>query len=416
VRVDFSNVLKQRVENGLTREGITEAAKDVEVPDDVARLPHRTEASEIEDAGERLCEEFDAFVNIGIGGSALGGATLVEALAPGASVSFVDNIDPEYLTRLLDTHELEDTVFSIVSKSGRTAETIANYSVVCEALFDAGVEPSDNIVLTTGEDSPLAELEALEYFTFPDVPGRYSALSVVGLLPASFAGVDTEKALEGARGITNGADGSGEHTERWRALGATSYALGENGFDVSVMMPYSERLERFSEWYAQIWAESLGKDGYGQTPLRAVGATDQHSLLQLLLDGPSDKFVTLVDPGAEKGPTVTTPEYADADYLDGKTVGGLCDAEMDATQASLANNDVPLIRVELDGIRPREVGEFLQTYKLTTVVVAKMSGIDPFNQPGVEWGKRATRGILGHKSCADESSLVESYKETLLRL
>jgi len=416
MRVDISNALEDRVEDGLGRDEVTGTREKVNVLEEVKCLPHRTDVSAVAEAGERLREEFDAFVNIGIGGSALGGATLVDALAPDAPVDFVDNVDPDHLRRLLEGYDLDRTVFSVVSKSGKTAETVANYSVVRSALEDEGFEPSEHTVVTTGDDSPLAEVDAVERFDFPDVPGRYSALSVVGLLPAAFGGVDVERVAEGGE-RASAADG--DDPERWRALGTTAYALGERGFDTSVMMPYSERLERFAEWYAQIWAESLGKDGYGQTPVRALGATDQHSLLQLLVDGPRDKFVTLVDPGdpdPRDDPVVDTPKLIESDYLDGATVGELRDAEMDATQASLVEEDVPSVRVELDGVQPDEVGELLQTYKLATVVAGRLADVNPFNQPGVEWGKRAARGTLGDESCSDERSVAESYKETLLRL
>ena len=418
MRVDLSNALSERVEDGLGRAEIEESgAGDVEVPDNVAGLPRRTDGAHIADAGARLSDEFDAFVNIGIGGSALGGATLVDALAPENtdSVRFLDNVDPEHLARTLDDLNLDETVFSVVSKSGRTAETLANYAVVRDALESDGCEPSEHIVVTTGAESALADAdetgEARAVFDFPDVPGRYSALSVVGLLPAAFAGVDVEKLLEGGE-RAEPTDG-GVLDNRGRALGAVSHLLGERFVRASVMMPYAERLETFAEWYAQIWAESLGKNGGGQTPVRAVGATDQHSLLQLLVGGPRDKLVTFVDPGDSETDLVV--EGTDS-YLDGVTLDELRDAEMDATQASLVREDVPNVRVELDGVTPDEVGELLYTYEIATVIAGRLAGINPFDQPGVEWGKKAARGALGDETCADERAVVESVKETLLRI
>ena len=411
MRIDLSNVLEERVEGGLTRDDLRESgADDVDVPENVARLPHRTDGARIAEAGARLSEEFDAFVNIGIGGSALGGATLVDALAPDSPVRFVDNVDPDFLARILDGINLEETVFSVVSKSGRTAETVANYLVVRDTLEDAGYEPSEHLVITTGGESALADVETRATFDFADVPGRYSALSVVGLLPSAFAGIDVERVLEG--GVRAEPSG-GVLGDAGRALGATNHLLGERFVDTSVMMPYAERLETFAEWYAQIWAESLGKNGGGQTPVRAVGATDQHSLLQLLVDGPKDKLVTFVDPGETDHEFVV--EGHDG-YLDGATLDGLRDAEMDATRASLVRDDVPNVSVELDGVTPAEVGELLYTYEIATVVAGRLAGINPFNQPGVEWGKKAARGTLGDESCADERASVGSVKETLLRI
>ena len=411
MNVDLSNVLDERVKDALTRDALEESGADgIEISDNVARLPHRTDGDEIAEVGERLSDEFETFVNIGIGGSALGGATLVDALAPDASAYFVDNVDTDFLARLLERIDLEETVFSVVSKSGGTAETIANYLVVRDALEDADCEPSEHLVVTTGEESPLREVETRATFDFPDVPGRYSALSVVGLLPAAFAGIDVERVLEGG---ARAEPTDGVLEDAGRALGATSYLLGERFVEASVMMPYAERLETFAEWYAQIWAESLGKDGGGQTPVRAVGATDQHSLLQLLVDGPRDKLVTFVDPGDDADAFEVSGHDG---YLDGVSIDALRDAEMDATQASLVRNDVPNMRVELDGVTPDEVGELLYTYEIATVAAGRLAGINPFNQPGVEWGKKAARGALGDDTCADERAAVESVKETLLRI
>jgi glucose-6-phosphate isomerase len=411
VNVDLSNVLEERVEGGLTRDEIAESgAGDADIPENVARLPERTDGATVADAGERLADEFDAFVNIGIGGSALGGATLVDALAPDSDVYFVDNVDPDRLARLLDDLPLRDTVFSVVSKSGRTAETVANYAVVRDELRAAGVEPSENVVVTTGTDSPLRDVGARDTFAFADVPGRYSALSVVGLLPAAFAGVDVESVLAGGERAANVEEGV--FGDSGRALGAVSHLLGERGVRASVMMPYAESLETFADWYVQIWAESLGKEGGGQTPVRAVGATDQHSLLQLLVDGPRDKLVTFVDPGESERDFVVSEDS----YLDGVSLGELRGIELDATRASLVQDDVPNVRVELDGVTPAEVGELLYTYEVATVVAGRLAGVNPFDQPGVEWGKRAARGALGDEDCTEERDAVESVKETLLRV
>jgi glucose-6-phosphate isomerase len=412
VKVDLTNVLGERVEGGLTRDELRESgADDVEVPENVADLPERTDGADIAEAGNRLADEFDAFVNIGIGGSALGGATVVDALAPDSDVYFLDNVDPDRLARLLDGLALEDTVFSVVSKSGRTAETVANYAVVRDKLHTAGVEPSENVVVTTGAGSPLTDANVREAFEFADVPGRYSVLSVVGLLPAAFAGIDVEGIVAGGERAAEDVD-EGVLEGRGRALGATSYLLGERFVNASVMMPYVESLETFADWYVQLWAESLGKDGRGQTPVRAVGATDQHSLLQLLVDGPRDKLVTFVDPGESDADFVVDDEG----YLDGVSLDELRAAELDATQASLVQDDVPNVRVELDGIVAEEVGELLYTYEIATVVAGRLAGVNPFDQPGVEWGKKAARVSLGDGSCTDEREVVESVKETLLRI
>ncbi|MDY6780739.1 MAG: glucose-6-phosphate isomerase, partial [Halobacteria archaeon] len=345
-------------------------------------------------------------------------------------VHFLDNVDPDYLRRLLDRIELENTVVSVVSKSGSTAETVANYLVVREAFEDADLEPRDHTVVTTGDASPLRDVGSRRVFDFPGVPGRYSALSVTGLLPAAFAGVNVEEVLEGGRKAEERCARPSIRDNPGYALGGASYALDRKGRSVTVMMPYSERLETFGEWYAQLWAESLGKretvDGRvvnaGQTPVKSVGVTDQHSLLQLLVEGPDDKLVTFVDVGEgsdeDLGGDVSIPETHDEvhGYLCGSTLSELRAAELDATQASLVEAGKPSLRVKLRDVSPSEVGQLLYTYEVAVAVAGELHGVNPFNQPGVESGKRATYALLGREGYEGEEGRVEEIKETLFEV
>ncbi len=406
--VDLSNILEQRVECGVSEEELDDVDGELRSNHDELRekdpgfltVPEDVDVDAVEALADDLRNDFTSLVNVGIGGSALGGRTLVEALAPDADVYFVDNADPSLLADVVDEVELADTVFVVVSKSGSTAETVANYRVVRELLQHEGLDPRRHSVAVTGNPDAFDVSRVVE---FPDVPGRYSALSVVGLLPAAFAGVDVEAVVEGARDGMTRCRKPSLHDNPGYALAAASYVLGERGFDVSVMMPYSERLEAFAEWYAQLYAESLGKERergrYGLTPVRALGTTDQHSLLQLLVDGPRDKQVTFVDAPAREDFDVPGD-----DYLAGASLDGLREVELEATRTSLTESDVPNVRLSIDLVE-EDVGELLYTYMVAVAAVAELAGVDAYGQPGVEHGKELARDMLESGGVHSEGTL-----------
>jgi glucose-6-phosphate isomerase len=360
----------------------------------------------------------DAVVTVGIGGSALGAATIAEALTDetGASPKIVtlDNVDPAWIDRQLAGIDLSRSVVNVVSRSGTTAETLANFLVVREALTDAGVDWTDHTVVTTGDTGNLADLaetQDLPRLRVPDgMPGRFSALSSVGLLVPALAGVDVDAVVEGG---TRGADrlAPSLFDAPAYAYGATVYALAERGAGVNALLPYAESLERYAEWFAQLWAESLGKDGRGQTPARALGVTDQHSQLQLYRAGPADKLVTVVR--VDEGPDRAIPE-ADLDglsYLSDASLGELLDAELRATEASLAAADREAVRIEIDAVSPTALGELLYASEAACVLFGELADVPTFTQPAVEWGKSAARGLLGESTpeseqVRDQDSLV----------
>jgi glucose-6-phosphate isomerase len=191
-----------------------------------------------------------------------------------------------------------------------------------------------------------------------------------------------------------------------------AYALDQRGASVNAMMPYAERLETFAEWFAQLWAESLGKDGLGQTPARALGATDQHSQLQLYRAGPRDKLVTLVRPTEREDRVVPAADADELAYLAGTGLGDLLDAEFEATEASLAAAGRPSVRVELDAVDEHELGALLYSMEAACVLAGELYGVDTFVQPAVEWGKNAARGLLGDGEY-DEAEAVAA-KDTLV--
>jgi glucose-6-phosphate isomerase len=434
MRVDIGNALAATATPGVPREAlerlderVAAAHKRIDRGRETAEhgytalsLPARVDPDEV----LTTTAEFDpeAVLVVGIGGSALGATTLAAALpAPDDAppVHALDNVDPTHVERVLDDLPLAETVVNVVSKSGTTAETLANFLVVRERMRREGIDWTDRTLVTTGETGPLrrmADRHDLPTLQVPDgVPGRFSVLSAVGTASAALRGADVEALVAGARDAADDLSGSLFETPGY-AYGSVAYALDRRGATGNAMMPYAEALEPFAEWFAQLWAESLGKEGLGQTPLRALGATDQHSQLQLYRAGPRDKLVTFVRPTERLG-DLPVPEELPEDlvYLAGEGLGDLLDAEFRATEASLAAAGRPSVRVELDHLDARSVGELLYGMEAACVLVGELEGVETFTQPAVEWGKTAARGLLGGAGEAErEAAAAVAEKERLV--
>ena len=412
MRVDIGNALASEADPGIERDDLDALDERVaDAHDRIARgvaddefgyaslnLPERTDAAEIERAVEGF--DPDVILTVGIGGSALGAITITEALASESPIDHyaLDNVDPAHVNRLLDDLPLDETVVHVVSRSGTTAETLANFLVVRDAMESAGVGWADQTVVTTGESGPLrdlAEAENLPALDVPEgVPGRFSALSTVGLVPAAIMDVDLDALLAGGRAGADALSDSLYDCPAY-AYGAVSYALDERGASVNAMMPYVEGLESFAEWFAQLWAESLGKADGGQTPARALGATDQHSQLQLYRAGPRDKLVTVVRPRERPDCPIPETDVPDLAYLGGQDLGTLIDAEFEATEASLAAAERPSVRIELDRVDAESVGRLLFDMEVACILAGELYEVQTFTQPAVEWGKKAARGLVG---------------------
>ncbi|MEF8775008.1 MAG: glucose-6-phosphate isomerase [Haloarculaceae archaeon] len=376
-------------------------------------LPDRTDPGTIRGAVEPVADA-EAVLTVGIGGSALGAKTITRALGPGeVDHRVLDNVDPAHTRAVLGALPLSETAVNVVSRSGTTAETLATFLVVREAMEEADVDWTGRTVVTTGESGPLADLATrhdLPRLTVPaGVPGRFSALSAVGLVPAAIRGHDLEGVLAGGRAMAETLGPSLFECPPY-AYGAVAYALNRRGASVNAMMPYAERLEPFAEWFAQLWAESLGKDGRGQTPVRALGATDQHSQLQLYRAGPRDKLVTLARPRDRPALQVPETDVADLAYLGGQGLADLLDAEFEATEASLAAARRPNVRIEVDCLDAEGVGELLYAMEAACVLAGELYDVDTFTQPAVEWGKRAARGLLGGGDFEEAATVAEKER------
>ena len=430
MRVDIGNALADVADPGVGRDQlqsldervanahgrIEEGRADDEFGYAALDLPEETDAARIREAVAPVTDS-ESVLTVGIGGSALGAATVSAALGDKSGDHFVlDNVDPEHTAAVLDRVDPATAAINVVSRSGTTAETLANFLIVREALERAGVDWRERTVVTTGEEGPLCALADrydLPVLRVPDgAPGRFSALSPVGLVPAAILGHDIEGVLAGGRGGAGSLSSSLFDCPEY-AYGVVAYALDGRGAGINAMMPYVEALEPFAEWFAQLWAESLGKDGLGQTPVRALGATDQHSQLQLYRAGPRDKLVTLVRTRERADHEIPETDIDELAYLGGTGLGELLDAEFEATEASLAAADRPSVRIEIDRLDAEGIGRLLYGMEAACVLAGELYGVETFTQPAVEWGKRAARGLLGGGSF-EEARAVETKEQLVV--
>ncbi|MEC9346451.1 MAG: glucose-6-phosphate isomerase [Pseudomonadota bacterium] len=354
---------------------------------------------------ERLRERFGRVVVLGTGGSSLGAQALM-AIAPLAErrrFAWCDNLDGNAFAELLDDSDPDDTAFLVISKSGGTTETLAQLFVALEWLRAAGgggrvatqviavAEPGENLLRRIAGRYGIRVLDH-----DPDIGGRFSVLSLVGLLPAMIAGLD-------ARAVRIGAS---EVFEDMVAAEAPSALTGPvamvqlaemRGRTQQVLWPYAGALDRFSHWYRQLWAESLGKDGKGLTPVAALGPVDQHSQLQLWLDGPADKSFTIITCG-EAGADVTVPADLATDpaldYLAGRSFGTVVRAQARGTMEALVERGHPVRLIRVPKLDEKAMGALFMQFMLETVIAAHLIGVDPFGQPAVEKGKQLTRAYL----------------------
>ncbi|HSR14886.1 MAG TPA: hypothetical protein VLL51_04000, partial [Gemmatimonadales bacterium] len=367
-------------------------------------------------------QAFDHVLVLGIGGSALGTKALMNALRPPAwnelsdeareyfpRLTVLENVDPATVRAALDRIDPRRVLVNVVSKSGGTAETLAQYLVVrdwLEQAVGADGAPRHLVFTTDPVKGPLRQLAEREGIAALEVPpavgGRFSVLSPVGLLPAALVGIDIDGLLAGARKALARAE-SDDLLQNGAALhaGLLWAADAKLGAGIHVLMPYCDRLREFAAWFVQLWAESLGKKTdragkevfTGPTPLGAVGATDQHSQVQLFMEGPYDKvvtFLTVEDHGQDLAIPGRPGLPEELAYLGGKSLGGLLRAEQAATAAALARMGRMNQTLTLPRLDAETLGELLMFFQLATGYAGVWYGVDPFDQPGVELGKKLT--------------------------
>jgi len=443
VRLDVSGMMHDAIgADGLTRgevEGLSERAGESaralrarraagELP--VLDLPQQSEAvRRIGALAAAVRDEVDALVVLGIGGSALGGRAILEALADGKKrVVVVDNVDPWTFGRLLDDFDLTRTAFNVVSKSGETAATMAQFLIMRDRLLRAlgAIDYKPRVIVTTdAEQGSLRQIVNDEGFRALDVPagvgGRFSVLTAAGLFPAAVAGVRIEDLLAGATWMDGRMRSDTLAENPAYLLGALLYlAETKRQKGIVVLMPYSDRLRAFALWFAQLWAESLAKSAdiegnpthSGQTPQAVVGASDQHSQLQLYLDGPPDKvvvFIRVEDHGRE----IEIPNaYGDLEgvgYLSGKGLGELLNMEQRSTELALHKRGRMTLTLSVPQLNAFTLGQLFYLFEGATVFAAALHRVNSGDQPAAEEGRRLTFGLAGRKGWEDRAEEVQQW-------
>jgi glucose-6-phosphate isomerase len=341
---------------------------------------------------------------LGIGGSSLGGQALT-ALRKNPGVEFHDNPDPFSWEAALKRFDLKKTHFIAISKSGGTAETLMQVLTAAEALKKAGVKALKKhfTVITEPKKSVLGDfadgIGAARLDHPLGVGGRYSVLTMVGALPALLMGIDVKKLRAGAAAVLAATLDAKNASDAPAAAGAAlHHALAQEGkLATTILWPYADKLSVFGGWWRQLWAESLGKDGKGSTPVSVLGPVDQHSQLQLFRDGPGNALFTILSVDT-KGKGLTAPKAASKslklDYLAGRKMGDLVDAECRATAQTLFKNGRPVRIIHVPEVNAFTMGALMMHFMLETILMGKLMGVDPFDQPGVEEGKVLARQYL----------------------
>lgn len=386
-------------------------------------LPYSSDIKPIKRRGQQIARDFNRTIVFGIGGSSLGGEMLVRTLGdatPKNTVNFYDNVDPSTMVKL-ESVDWSETLLLVISKSGNTAETLSQFLTILPVMeHKLGYDKvaKHTLFITENKDGALYQLGEelnIEVIEHPPVGGRFCVLSIVGLLPAYVGGVDIAGVMEGARSMVQQCKEKNILKNPAFYNGAAQYLHSKRGRTISVVMPYADNLRFVVNWFRQLWAESLGKidkDGnhQGLTPTEAHGVTDQHSQLQLLLEGPDDKLITFItDPGFRfqgrripmrfKNIPAVTP-------LAGHTIGELFLSELKATRTTLSRRGRPNRTLALLGRDSYALGELIILLELETIVVAELMGIDPFDQPAVEESKILTREYLGELRSGSVNELI----------
>ena len=381
---------------------------------------------------------FENILVLGIGGSALGGLAITEALLKPywnllteeqrnglPRIFFLDNIDPDSMSTLFEMLDLKKTLVNVITKSGSTAETMSQFMIVKDLLQkELGADYRKNIVATTDKRTgvlrQIAEQEGYKTFDVPDdVGGRFSVFSAVGLLPLVLVGIDIDEIINGIKDM----DLALKNTDIYQNIAAQNTLIHylmdtQKGKSLSVMMPYSSRLRYVSDWFVQLWAESLGKNkdkfgnnvNIGLTPIKALGATDQHSQIQLYNEGPNDKVINFIRV-RNFDENLQIPdifEYTGIGYLGGKTINQLMNAEADSTKVALVDYNRPNVTISIDRVNAYNIAQLMYMLEIQTAIIGELYNIDTFSQPGVEQAKNYTYALMGRKGYEDSAQSLQA--------
>lgn len=375
--------------------------------------------TDVESFANEVEGKYQDIVILGIGGSALGTICLQQSLkhlfenqlANGQpKLHVLDNIDPALIKEIDDVIDYQKTLFIVVTKSGGTPETLSQYFYFRQRCETQNLPAKDHFVFITDPERGLlreiANEEEIKAFEVPqDVGGRFSVLTAVGLVPAKLIGIDIRGLIAGAQRMRDQFLNPNLAENLPLKMAIIQYELAQKGKVMNVMMPYSQRLIRFADWYRQLLAESIGKAkndagelvNVGITPINALGATDQHSQSQLYNEGPNDKFFIFIEVAkmAAKLPIPNLkPNHQSVEFLKNVDFEELIKIEKKATENSYVENNRPSITIQIPEVNAESLGELFLLFEGATAFLGELFGIDAFDQPGVELSKILTKKFL----------------------
>lgn len=452
MRFDFSNALSDAVqEKGISLKKVFESEeviswakeeiiKRIESDYFPLKLPiiMKNELKEISAYSKRIRDRFQNFVVVGMGGSSLGNIMLHNALKGIYSnlhckpkIFFIDNVDPESIVTFLQSIELKDTIFNVITKSGDTAETIQNFLTISQALKEKNLDLKEHFIFTTDPEKGYlrklsSELGIKLYPIHPLIGGRYSVLSHVGLLSAAIEGVDIFALIEGAERAYYNFSKCSPLENPSLILAFFQYEFKKKlNVNTSVLFSYSDGLYYVSEWYKQLLAESIGKKYSrdkravyeGLLPLPARGTTDQHSMLQLLMEGPFDKIIIFIYPLSYRNDFLIQNNFPFDTNLTkhfiNKNYSSLIINELKATRAALTKNKRPNLSIELDSISEEELGKLIFSFEISVLALGELFDVNPIDQPAVELGKKYTYALMGKEGFDKAKEDFESFDSSL---
>ncbi len=456
MKFDFNNMMSPYVADGVTEEEISGLLPEIEKAFkamaekraggkmDWRDLPYNQDnvVDDIINYAESVKNDFEAFVVLGIGGSALGPLAVQQAInhpyynelpreKRGGYPKFyvADNVDPEKLACLFEAVDPTKCLFNCVSKSGSTSETMSQFMIIKELLSEKlpKDEAAKHIVCTTDKEKgnliKIAKEEGYKTFIIPSgVGGRFSELTPVGLLPAAMCGIDIKKMLQGAAEMDKLCSERDIYKNPAAMYAVLSYVAMKKGKNIAVMMPYADSLKLISDWFAQLWAESLGKrydnDGkeifVGQTPVKALGVTDQHSQVQLYTEGPFDKMIVILGVEKFKREMDIPAIYGDIPslgFLGGVSQSKLIQTEQMATEYALLKSGKMNLTITLPEVNEFTIGGLLYMFEVATGFAGELLNINAFDQPGVEEGKNATYAMFGRPGYEEKKKELDLRPE-----
>lgn len=458
VRIDYTNLMTESIgsEHGISTQDIQDLeprAKEIHRDLQTRResgdlgfftLPYQSQVvHEIEKYAKFLRPRYDNFVVLGIGGSALGSIALRTALCHplhnlipkkkrggGMRLFVLDNIDPEEFRQVIEHLDLKKTIFNVITKSGTTAETLSQFMIVVDRLRTTLKSKwKKRVVVTTDpEKGPLRQIAdqlGLTTFEVPEaVGGRFSVLSSVGLLPLAAAGVDIQQLVSGAARMEERCRSDSLSSNPAYFLASLFYLLDtKKQKKIAVMMPYASGLKDLADWFRQLWAESLGKRlsttgepiHVGQTPVKALGVTDQHSQIQLYVEGPNDKVIVFLEVGQfpkEVPIPDVFPEQEKISYLSGHSLNRLIQVEKEGTELALTQAQRPNCTIQIEQITPHALGQLVLLFEIQTAFAGGLYRVNAFDQPGVEEGKKYTNAVLGKPGSREDQKRFEELMKS----